>query len=67
MATKGQSVKKLPSEKEKSFLEKVAQGKLTKNGLALPGNDDDEDDEEEMNGEKKASRNKFRWSKERKR
>lgn len=49
-------------------MEKVAQGKLTKNGLALPGNDDDEDDEEEMNGEKKkASRNKFRWSKERKR
>lgn len=67
MSTKGQSVRKLPSDKEKSFLQKVAEGKVTKNGLALPGNEDDEDSEDDERSKKKQALNKFKWSKERKR
>lgn len=63
MSTKGQSVRKLPNEKEKSFLEKVAEGKLTKNGLAMPGIEDDEVDE--VDGGRKAV-GRFKWGKERK-
>ena len=69
MGTKGSSARnvtdKQSSAKKQNMTNLVAQGKVTSNGLALPGNEDDDNDDEEP-GKKKGMRI-FKWSKERKR
>lgn len=62
MASKkgGGSVRKLPE-----ATAAVVSGRVTANGLALPGNEDEDDEEEE--GQKKKGMRKYKWSSERKR
>ncbi|EPQ29071.1 uncharacterized protein PFL1_03360 [Pseudozyma flocculosa PF-1] len=67
MTTKGQAARRQSSQKQ-SLTDAVAAGKMTANGLALPGNEsDDDDDEKDGRGRKKPVKKMFKWSKERKR
>ncbi|KAN0060272.1 hypothetical protein ACQY0O_007601 [Thecaphora frezii] len=65
MTTKGQAARRQSAQKQ-SLLDAVAAGKVTANGLALPGNESDDDDLDE-DGRKKLPKKMFKWSKERKR
>lgn len=67
MANKGgTSVRKMDSRKQE-LTDAVAKGKMTKNGLALPGNEDEDDSDTEINGSKPKSRVTYKFGKERKR
>ncbi|PWN51216.1 Utp11-domain-containing protein [Violaceomyces palustris] len=62
MTTKGGYLNK--AKKVDGIKDAVAQGKVTSNGLALPGNEDDDDDDSQGGGQQKKS---YKWSKERRR
>lgn len=65
MANKGGgSVRKISDQKQ-AIADAVARGKMTKNGLALPGNEESDEEEEGANGRK--AKVVFKWGKERKR
>ena len=68
MANKGgSSGRKIDARKQK-ITDAVAQGKMTKNGLALPGNEsEDEEDVEGGRGKGRKEKVVFKWGKERKR
>ncbi len=71
MATRGATARNVSSgKKQANMAELVAQGKMTSNGLALPGNeeeDDDEGGEDDGEGKRRKLPKVFKWSKERKR
>ncbi|CAO1634075.1 unnamed protein product [Sympodiomycopsis kandeliae] len=72
MNNKGSSVKKVTSKDEQTknqMIQAIAQGKMSKHGLAMPGHEDSDDDDEdqEINGRKKKPKAVWKFGKERKR
>lgn len=65
MTTKGQTARKQKDRKD-TLTDAVIAGKVTSNGLALPGNEDEDEDDGGASGSKRKPK-VFRWSKERKR
>lgn len=70
MTTRGQTMTKKQGGKADALKDAVARGKVTANGLALPGNDDDDDDDDESDegvNSKKKGKVVWKWGRERKR